>query len=341
MLLRADITPQIARIAATSLKDIRPLRLSYSLNVFRYEEEHGGRQREIYQIGAELIGVKGPEADAEIISVLSDLLEMVGLKNYYIIVSHMDFLKGTLEVIGLEDQYKRIFLHKDISSVEEICRKGMITDEKAELLKRVLFLYGDEETLDEVLRLPLNERAYRAVEELKEICKFLSIYGVNDRVVFDLSEAKGFEYHTGIVFEVVVGGLKQPLGFGGRYDTVVEKFGLSSAATGFSLDLAQLLDLSRIQSPVQPSVYIVDFTEDKKVAVYLARVLREKGFHVARDIIKRPLKDSLEYAELEGYNLVIKIDTEYNIEVISTGYSPESLVNEINEILKEVKWQRQ
>ncbi len=341
MLLRADITPQIARIATTSLKDVRPLRLSYSLNVFRYEEEHGGRQREIYQIGAELIGVKGPEADAEIISVLSELLETSGLKDYRIIVSHTEFLKGVLEVVGLTDEYKRIFLSKNISGIEEIQRDGVITSEKAELLKRVFFLYGEEKVLDEVLGLPLNEKARRAVGELKEVCEFLSIYGVNNKVLFDLSEAKGFEYHTGIVFEVVVEGLKQPLGFGGRYDTVVEKFGQASSATGFSIDLAQLVELSRIEPPLQPSVYIVDLTGDKRSAVSLAKVLREKGFYVARDIIKRPFGDSIKYAEHEGYNLVIKIDTGYRLEVISTGYSPESLVNEINEILKEVKWQRQ
>jgi|Deesub1362B_J571_1020462.scaffolds.fasta_scaffold00175_21 ATP phosphoribosyltransferase regulatory subunit len=341
MLLRADITPQIARIATTSLKDVRPLRFSYSLNVFRYEEEHGGRQREIYQIGAELIGVKGPEADAEIISVLSELLEVSGLKDYRIIVSHTEFLEGMLEVIGLTDEYKKIFLSKNISGIEEIQRDGIITSEKAELLKRVFFLYGEEKVLDEVLGLPLNEKAKRAVGELKEICEFLSIYGVNNKVLFDLSEAKGFEYHTGVVFEVVVGELKQPLGFGGRYDTVMEKFGQASSATGFSIDLAQLVELSRIEPPLQPSVYIVDLTGDKRSAVSLAKVLREKGFYVARDIIKRPFRDSIKYAEYEGYNLVIKIDTGYRLEVISTGYSPESLVNKINEILKEVKWQRQ
>jgi ATP phosphoribosyltransferase regulatory subunit len=164
---------------------------------------------------------------------------------------------------------------------------------------------------------------------------------VNNKVLFDLSEAKGFEYHTGVVFEVVVGELKQPLGFGGRYDTVMEKFGQASSATGFSIDLAQLVELSRIEPPLQPSVYIVDLTGDKRSAVSLAKVLREKGFYVARDIIKRPFRDSIKYAEYEGYNLVIKIDTGYRLEVISTGYSPESLVNKINEILKEVKWQRQ
>ena len=101
MVLRPDVTPQIARMAATVLRSApRPLRLCYGANVFRYEDEHAGHEREIFQLGAELIGPSDPSTDAEIVALAVDVLGRFGLPGATVAVGHVGFFRGWLEAAG-------------------------------------------------------------------------------------------------------------------------------------------------------------------------------------------------------------------------------------------------
>ena len=102
LVLRSDITPQIARVAATLLHDYpKPLRFCYNSNVFRYLEPQVGRHREVYQAGVELIGLDLPEADVEMIAIAVESLMEVGLADFKIAVSQVEFLRGLLEQLQL------------------------------------------------------------------------------------------------------------------------------------------------------------------------------------------------------------------------------------------------
>ncbi len=336
MLLRPDITPQIARIAATSLKERRPLRLSYSLNVFRYDEQFGGSQREIHQLGCELIGVKTPEADAEVVALVVDLLNLAGVRDYRVVLSHMGFIGGILEGFRDPKSVQRVLRMKDLSAIGELKQRGEITESEADLLERVIFLFGDEEILREAEGIPLNSRSRDAVLQLREVNRFLGIHGVREQIVFDLSEAKGFQYHTGVVFEVIVDGVSRPIGFGGRYDRMMEYFGCDAPATGFSLDLAEVVALSTHRPEDKRSVYIVDFSSDKTSAVGLAKALRERGCCVGRDMVKRDFHESVRFAEEEGYKVVVEMREGSVKGVHPTRHCKEEDLQEIRLLLKEV-----
>lgn len=306
MALRPDITPQIARIAATSLRDIpKPLRLCYASNVFRYIEPQLGCPRELFQAGVELIGLTSPEADAEMIAVAVESLREIGLPNFRITVSQIDFFRGLLEEMGLQgeeqEQVKEAIQKKDRSGLEEILERVGLTGAQREAMLRFPFLFGREEVLDEAKRLSNNPVSLGALENLSQVYAMLKVYKVEDFVIIDLAELRGLDYYTGIVFE----GFTRELGYricgGGRYDHLLEKYGASFPATGFALDIERaMLALGR-QGPCRGErsvdFLIIDFQLDKSQALTLAKSLRGKGYRVARDIIRRGLEESLVYAK--------------------------------------------
>ncbi|MGE5849980.1 MAG: ATP phosphoribosyltransferase regulatory subunit, partial [Candidatus Methylomirabilota bacterium] len=128
----------------------------------------------------------------------------------------------------------------------------------------------------------------------------LENYGLAEQVILDLAETHDFEYYTGIVFGAFSRGLGYQLASGGRYDHLIGQFGYSCAATGFTFDLERVmaaLTAAEALPPVTgPDVLVIDFSTDKRAAHRLARLLRDRGISVARDIIKRDLAGSLDYA---------------------------------------------
>ncbi len=342
MILRPDVTPQIARIAGTALRDIRPLRLSYCLNVFRYEKVHGGRQRESFQLGAELIGIREPEGDAEIISLFTDVLRSAHLKDYRISMGQRDFLRGFWEqerLIPHIETLKSIFVRKDTSGLYGLHKAGILTEQELRLYEEIMYLYGDEDILGKAENLVDNPVSEDALKNLQEVYGFMKTHGVHRKVIFDLSEARGFDYHTGVFFEAFIPEGGRFIGCGGRYDSLIGSFGDYSPATGFSIDLGNILNVSKKAATERPTILVVDLTAGKTLALRLAKELRKKGFDAVRDIIKRPLESSLEYAKLNEIKYVIKIagaeKGEKLLSLICTGKDSEDsgLLDEVRTIM--------
>lgn len=304
LVLRPDITSQIARIAATSLAEKPgPMRFCYSANVFRYEEEHAGRQREIFQIGGELLGIDLPEADAEMIAIAVESLKKIGLRDFEIAMGHIGFFKGMLNGFGLDSQtegkVRDAFSKKEILKVE-----GLLKDfnkAKRERFLKISELFGKEEILDRAEDICDNKESRAAIRNIMDVYRILKLYGLDEYILIDLTEVRGFDYYSGILFEVFVKGMGYEIGSGGRYDGLLSRFGQPSSATGFAFDVERLIAAMEAQGVVPENrgvdFLIIDFNKDKTNAIKLAKVLREKGYTVARDIIKRDLKDSLSYAK--------------------------------------------
>jgi ATP phosphoribosyltransferase regulatory subunit len=129
----------------------------------------------------------------------------------------------------------------------------------------------------------------------------LTAYGLGDAVLLDLAEVRGFDYYSGVNFEGYVDGFGAELVGGGRYDQMLARFGTPCPATGFAFDVNRLL-LALAAQGLEPAVtgpefFVIDFTDDKATALALCRRLRELGFAAARDIMSRPLAESLAYAK--------------------------------------------
>jgi ATP phosphoribosyltransferase regulatory subunit len=303
--LRADVTPQIARIVATRMREeSKPLRLAYVTNVFRYDEPHVGRYREFYQAGVELVGLPNPEGDAELIAMTVEGLRALGLERFQLDVGQADFFRGILEDLGLDEatagDLRSTLGRKDISALERIVAGLGAPAAVGELLLALPVLYGRADVLDRAERLVKNPRSEAALKNLSEVYRLLTLYGLADSVLLDLGEVSGFDYYSGVHFEAYVSGLGAPLAGGGRYDHMLARFGYDCPATGFAFEVGRVLLAMEGQGaavpPPGPDFFIIDFTGDKTRALALSRRLRDAGAAVARDILSRALDDSLAYA---------------------------------------------
>ena len=311
--VRPDFTPQVARIVASSLKNEEPpFRFYYSGKIFRDSEG----EREIVQFGFELIGVSETEADAEIVSVVANVLKELGLKSFQIDIGHTEFLLGAVEEISLEDgeEIVEILRHKDFSGLELFCEKRGIEGERREKLERLLELYGGVEILREAEELFKGKRVKRALEELYEVYEILKGYGFEGNIIFDLSERRGMEYHGGITFEIFHPLYGFSLGGGGRYNRLIGKFGRELPATGIAINLDALQELlerkNALRMEKRPKVYVIDLKKELQTAYRLATELRKRGIPASRDIVKRDYRESVRVAFEKGFSCVVVLNVE-------------------------------
>ena len=314
--LRADVTPQIARIVATRMREEpKPLRLCYASHVFRYEEPHVGRYRELAQAGVELLGLPNPEGDAEMIAMTAEVLAALGLGQFQIDVGQTDFFRGILEDLGVDaataSELRSALGRKDQAALERAVAELGAPTGVSELLLALPGLYGRGDVLERAERLAKNARAEAALANLAEVYRLLRAYGLADAVLLDLGEVRGFDYYSGVHFEAYVSGLGAALAGGGRYDHMLARFGYDCPATGWALDVGRALLAMESQGAgpavAGPDFFVIDFTPDKTRALALARRFRDLGAAVARDILSRPHGDSLAYARGLGARVALVI----------------------------------
>ncbi len=246
--LRHEMTTPIARLAVSRLKDKpAPLKLSYNTNVFRFRTNQPGRQCEFYQAGVELLGISNAFADAEVIALAAQALSVAGLDDFKICLGQVEFAGGLLEKLptDLQTQIKTAIERHDIVALNNL--------PIADTLKKIPTLQGGRDILTEAQALADNDRSRRALDNLTEIYRLLEIYGVADKITFDLGLIRDFEYYTGMVFEAYAQGVGYSLAGGGRYDNMLKDFGAARAATGFALGIERILDARKFQGVAEDS----------------------------------------------------------------------------------------
>jgi ATP phosphoribosyltransferase regulatory subunit len=305
--LRSDVTPQIARLAGTMLAaSPRPLRLSYVTNVFRHAHVAGVLQREYWQAGVELIGLVSLEADVEMIAIAVECMEANGVENIRMSLSHSAFIRGILDGLRLDEGLRREVLEavsrRDASGLEGLVKNLPGRGADARVLLDLPELFGGKKILERALGKVKNASSRRAAKELIQVERMLELYGLADRVVFDLSDFRDFDYYTGVLFEGFVEGSGYPVCGGGRYDRLLGRYGTDGLGTGIAINIDQLLEVAPSgEAEGQGGDFLViDFTREKKTGIRVARELRARGWRVARDIIRRDLADSLGYARSAG-----------------------------------------
>ncbi|MFK8028332.1 MAG: ATP phosphoribosyltransferase regulatory subunit, partial [Gammaproteobacteria bacterium] len=236
--LRADTTPQAARIDAHMLNHQGVSRLCYAGTVLRTSPRGLARTREPLQIGAELFGHEGIDSDIEIQRLMVKSLKLLGLNDLLVDFSHVGIFEALIEAgdvnQALEDELYAALLSKDKTLVAELT-KDLDGTVKAALIS-LTDLNGDISVLKKAADvLPPLPNITKALDELKVTASKLADLGL--QVGFDLSELRGYHYHSGVVFAAYAQNYAGPLALGGRYDEVGISFGRARPATGFSLDL--------------------------------------------------------------------------------------------------------
>jgi len=311
-----DITPQIARIETMRLQGYPlPHRIYYNGRVLRHVESQSGRSREIYQNGVELIGLDSPEADAEMIAMSVEAMREIGFDGFKIDLGQVDFYHGIMASAGLSAgsaaDIRSAIARKDVSSVKSTLEGLNISDDLKNQIVSLSRLFGGIEVLDKAETIVKNDCSKRALENLAAVIDILSMHGIREELTIDLGEIRGLAYHTGLTFEGFVPGLGEPVCGGGRYDSLMGKYGEPRPATGFAFNVLNLLQVfeNNISKDIDkaPSFLIFNMLEDKSTALALAAALRKQGYPVARDIIRRDLAESLEYSRLNGIKYAVLI----------------------------------
>lgn len=310
LLLRPDVTAQIARIVAMGMAGTASLhRLCYRTTVFRHAPEHAGREREIFQVGAELIGVDGVGADAEIIALMSECLTQVGLTSFTISLGHVGFFKTLLAKSGLsaegQKRAEQAAARKDLPRLEEICAEERVARGNARAILETPGLYGGEEVLARGRALAGRDRALRAtLDRLAQVYRLLTTSGLQERLLIDLGEFRGFDYYDGVVFDVFAKGLGCELGGGGRYNHLVGRFGRDLPSTGFAFDMDRLFQAMEAggNGYVRPAVdFFLSAPARAGDRVFrAAQTLRAAGYCVVQGVLPDTGAAGLRAAAQEG-----------------------------------------
>jgi ATP phosphoribosyltransferase regulatory subunit len=276
------------------------MRLCYRASVFRYESEHAGRDREISQVGAELIGVDDLTSDSEIISLMIDCLLQAGLTSFRVSVGHVGFFKQLLVHSGMSDagqkRAEQAAARKDLPRLEEVLARERVTRATSKAILEAPGLYGREEVLQQGRRLAgRNQMLLRPLDRLSKVYEQLVAAGRRDMLLLDLGEFRGFDYYDGIVFDVFAEGVGTELGGGGRYDHLIGRFGSEIPSTGFALDLDRLFRAIDGRDMAAPSsradFLVVTSPQAWKRSAEVASKLRSGGSRVIEGRVKLSGRD--------------------------------------------------
>jgi ATP phosphoribosyltransferase regulatory subunit len=246
--LRADMTTQVARIDAHLLNRSSVTRLCYAGSVLHARPSGFHATREPLQIGAEIYGHAGLEADGEIQALALTSLRLAGLSEVTLDLSHAGILKGILDgdAIATKQQGAIVTLlrAKDVPALEAL--SASFSERVKNALRALPELHGDLSVLDRARKiLPASAIVTRALDELALLAQSAGEVRVN----IDLADLSGYQYESGAMFALYVAGLPNAVARGGRYDHLGEAFGRARPATGFSMDLREIARLLPSASP--------------------------------------------------------------------------------------------
>ena len=242
--IRADITPQIARIDSHHLADNKVNKLCYAGTVLRTQPDQMGGQRELLQLGAEIFGVTDQSADIEIIEAMLQTLALSQAKSVTLSLGHVGLYRALLNAQNingvLETRLRDVLMRKSSPDLLDLAEQFDITP-----FQTLIGLQGDASVIDQARRsLPDNHDIQESLQQLEQLVGYLadSVNGVSIHI--DLADVFGYRYHTGLKYAAYVNGRGRTVAQGGRYDRIGEKFGRARPATGFSADLKSLVKLA-------------------------------------------------------------------------------------------------
>ena len=247
--IRADMTPQVARIACRRVDRVAPVRLCYSGTVLHTRDDGLGGNRSPLQIGAELFGHSGFESDLEVLSLMLETLRAAGLANICLDLGHVGIYRAVAARAGLDKEQEAAFFdllqRKAIADIDALSGTWQVADDVADMLRQLSTLHGGSEVLVKAERAlqVIGEEVEGALERLHQVAASVERRYPECTLHLDLAELRGYHYHTGLVFGAYVPGHGRALAQGGRYDSIGEVFGRSCPATGFTTDLKQVLAL--------------------------------------------------------------------------------------------------
>lgn len=294
--IRADMTPQIARIDAHKLKTEHPNRLCYIGSVLRTRAFNEDGSRSPLQVGAELFGHDGEDSDFEVIALLLTTLKHCQVPAITLDIGHVNIFRSLAAQANLSTQQEKAFFdlleRKSLPDIEAWLASANLPVAETEMLRQLPRLYGKAAILDYASNVlsSANQQVKAAINYLKLLVTRIQNEFPDCHIHVDLTELSGYDYHTGIVYAVYAQGSGREIARGGRYDGIGKIFGRARPATGFSTDL-RLLTRYWQAPPQQPSKIFAPADTDPSLNSTI-QVLRSQGRWVVRqlqgDTVKTP-----------------------------------------------------
>ncbi|MDP6182192.1 MAG: ATP phosphoribosyltransferase regulatory subunit, partial [Gammaproteobacteria bacterium] len=317
--IRADITPQVARIDAHRLPTEAPQRLCYLGPVLHTRPDKFAGSRNPMQVGAELYGHAGIESDAEIVCMMADVLELAGVDALTIELGHMGVFRALSNAAKLDhdatDKLLDALLRKAEDEVIDCLNENHVDVGTRNQIIGLLGLNGGVETIERAKRLmsdaqPIVREAIDTIDDLIDLLRE-RIPAVDLHV--DLAELRGYRYHTGVTFAAYVPGEGRGMAWGGRYDNIGRQFGRGRAATGFSTDLKNLISAGR-HAIASPSRVFAPAGNDPALLEAIAEMRR------GGTIVVQQLPGQVGGAhEMGCTSILVRHDADWQLEVLEDG----------------------
>ncbi len=245
--IRADITPQVARIDAHSLQREDPVRLCYAGSVLHTKPKTLMGSRSPIQLGAELYGDASLSSDIEIVCLMLETLRSINIGNITLDLGHVGIYRALLAEAGLDSaQEQRLFdalARKAVGEIEAAISESVSDPALAAMFRALSQCYGGLEVLKKARQClsGASAQVMAIIDTLEQVAEQVASRMPEVNIYFDLSELRGYHYHTGLVFAALAPGHGQAIANGGRYDHIGEVFGRARPATGFNTDIKALL----------------------------------------------------------------------------------------------------
>ena len=280
LVLRPDMTVPVARLVNTKLKDMKlPLKLFYNAEVFRVHESFEGKRNEYLDCGIELIGASGEKTDLEVLVTALEVLKALDTKKEFKLeIGNVNILKSALKDMNLsiDNQNKVIELinKKSLTSLREYLDDIEIRKEYKEFLNKFPWLFGGYEMIKKAKGLAFNEDMKKNIEYLENLYLNLQKLGYEKYLSVDISMVPRVNYYSGIIFKGYVKEIGSTVIRGGRYDNLLESFGKSIPAIGFSVDVNLLIDSCDYEEKVNSEKIILskdNYLEELRKAINKTR----------------------------------------------------------------------
>ena len=284
--IRADITPQAARIDAHQLRHDAPTRLCYIGSVLRTRPDGFSSSRSPLQIGAELYGHAGVESDVEVLSLMMETLRIAGIGEVYLDLGHVGIFRSLAEQTGLDNNQESALFEalqrKAKPEIAELVAGFDLSAAQADMLNSLADLNGGPEILQQARKTLAGASAdvLAAIDYLQQLGELL---GDRVPVHYDLAELRAYRYQTGVVFAAFVPGQGNEVARGGRYDHIGKTFGRARPATGFSADLKTLMSLGK-RAPIAGAGAVLAPPVSDSVLEEKIQQLRAEGRVVIREL---------------------------------------------------------
>jgi len=327
LVLRPDVTTPIARMVAANYKDFPGyLKFSYATNVFRVHDQQNVMKKEFTQTGIEYLGNDKPDSDAEVISLAIECLKSCGLEDFQIDLGQAGYFKGLMHKVDISPeeriQIRTLIENKNFVELDQLLKNLKLDVDFKNRISEIPYLYGrPEEVMKKARKYICNEEMERAIENLNSVYEILKTYGYEEYLIVDLGLLHHIHYYTGVIFKGYVNHYGKTILSGGRYDQLTKHYGSNMPATGFGLNIDQLLEamkLYSIQEKVECSTdYLIIYTESTRQEGFkLGKKMRERGWIVETDLLEGDLEIHLQNAIARNIKYIALID-EDEVEILN------------------------